>query len=257
MILCVGGDIHGALDQFYGNVLAFEAALGVRFEAVLHVGDFGIWPNPMHVDPATRDHEGAGDFHLWFAEGRAAQRPTVFIKGNHEDFVWLDEHKGKEILPGLTYLPNGDTIDLGERGTSIRVGGLGGCHGPSDYERPARQLYGYDRRHFTRDEVEHLSGRAGIDILLLHDAPAGVEFVQKRRDGRTRRYVSNAVGLADVIVRTHPRVCFFGHHHMRVDADIAGVRCVGLNLVGHPGNLVAVEIEGRGWKMLCEWPKTA
>ena len=38
MILCAGGDIHGALDRFYENLLAFEAALGVRFEVVLHVG---------------------------------------------------------------------------------------------------------------------------------------------------------------------------------------------------------------------------
>jgi hypothetical protein len=44
MILCAAGDIHGALDRLYEDVLALEAALGVRFEWVLHVGDFGVWP---------------------------------------------------------------------------------------------------------------------------------------------------------------------------------------------------------------------
>jgi hypothetical protein len=31
---------------------------------------------------------------------------------------------------------------------------------------------------------------------------------------------------------------FFGYHHTRLDADIAGVRCIGLNKVAMPGNLV-------------------
>lgn len=256
MIICAAGDIHGALNRFYSDVLAFETVLGVRFEYVLHVGDFGIWPDTKRVDRATRNHDGAGDFPAWFAEGRAAPRPTVFIKGNHEDFVWLYERKGKEILPGLTFLPNGEVINLGERRNSIRVGGLGGCFGPSDYEHQTRHLQGYARRHYTRDEVERLSARDSIDVLLLHDAPAGVEIVQRRHGGRDRRYVSEAAGLADVVARTRPRVCFFGHHHARVDAEIAGVRCVGLNLIGRPGNLVAVEIEtrGRGWSILGEWP---
>jgi hypothetical protein len=40
---------------------------------------------------------------------RAVARPTVFIKGNHEDFVWLDAHQDAEVLPSLTYLRNGTT----------------------------------------------------------------------------------------------------------------------------------------------------
>jgi hypothetical protein len=31
MIICAAGDIHGALDQLYEDVLAFEESLGVRF----------------------------------------------------------------------------------------------------------------------------------------------------------------------------------------------------------------------------------
>lgn len=107
MILCVAGDIHGGLDRMYTEVLAFEAALSVRFDWVLHVGDFGVWPDASRIDGATRRHEGAGDFPTWAAERRAAPRPTVFIKGNHEDFVWLDTQPDAEVLPNLFYLRNG------------------------------------------------------------------------------------------------------------------------------------------------------
>jgi hypothetical protein len=58
MIICAAGDIHGAMDRMYEDVLAFEAALGVRFEWVLHVGDLGVWPDPNRVDKATKKRSG-------------------------------------------------------------------------------------------------------------------------------------------------------------------------------------------------------
>ena len=233
----------------------------MRFDYVLHVGDFGVWPDPNRVDKATRKHDGAGDFPVWFADDRAAPRPTVFIKGKHEDFVWLDEQLKagrREILPGLTYLPSGDVIDIGESRERIRIGGIGGCHGPSNYERRSRDLQGLAKRHFTHDECERLSSHGGVDVLLLHDAPAGVEFTWRRKDGSVRRrYQSEAEGLAQAVARAHPRVCFFGHHHTRLDAEIAGVRCIGLNKVAMPGNLVALDVpaRGRGYEILGEWPR--
>jgi hypothetical protein len=257
MFLCAAGDIHGALDQLYDDVLAFEKALGLRFDAVLHVGDFGVWPDPERIDRATREHEGAGDFPIWHASGRSVPRRTVFIKGNHEDFAWLETCAGTEILPGLTYLANGHVLELGAEpeGQRIRVGGIGGCFGPSNYERPSSRLRGYARRHFTRDEVDALCQRGRLDVLLLHDAPGGMEFVRRRR-GREQRYVSEAAGLAEAVRRTRPRVCFFGHHHHRIDAVIEDVSCIGLNKVGRPGNLVAVDVTATapGFRVLAEWP---
>lgn len=122
MIICAAGDIHGALDQLFEDVLAFEGSLGVRFEWVLHVGDFGVWPDPNRIDGATKRHDGAGDFPAWCAERREAPRKTLFIKGNHEDFVWLDAQPNSEVLPSLFYLRNGSTFDLGGILWAVSVG---------------------------------------------------------------------------------------------------------------------------------------
>jgi len=56
-----------------------------------------------------------------------------------------------------------------------------------------------------------------------------------------------------------PRVCFLGHHHARVRNDTDSIPCIGLNIVGRPGHLVAVEIEERGreWRIMGEWPEGA
>lgn len=256
MLICAAGDIHGALDQLYADVLAFERELGVRFDHVLHVGDFGIWPDPERVDKATRKHEGAGDFPAWLAGGRAAPRSTIFIKGNHEDFVWLDNRPDDRALPGLRYLRNGMAIEIEGPDGAVRVGGIGGCFGPSDYERRTPNLQGYARRHYTREDVEALCARGRLDVLLLHDAPAGVEIVKYDRRGGLHSYVSEAPGLAQAIESARPRVCFFGHHHTRLDAEVAGVRCLGLNKGHYTGCLLAFEMRAgeRDWRLLGEWP---
>ena len=254
MFICAAGDTHGAIDKMYDDVLAFEGALGARFEWVLHVGDFGIWPDPNRVDAATRRHGGAGDFPKWLAEGRGVPRKTLFIKGNHEDFHWLDSQPGLEVLPGLFYLRNGHTVDVGEAPDRVRVGGVGGCFGPSDFERASKQLQGYAKRHYTRDEIEMLCNATTVDILLTHDAPAGFRFETHRRGGG---WVSDAAGLDQLISSLRPTVCFFGHHHTRIDGEVANVRCVGLNKVGMPGHLVGITFDSdrRQWSLLGEWPK--
>lgn len=254
MIVCAAGDAHGALERLYADVLAFERALDLTFDWVLHVGDFGIWPHPDRVDQATRRHDGAGDFPSWLADERAAARSTVFIKGNHEDFEWLDTQPRREVRPGLHYLRNGDVFELTARDEVLRLGGIGGCHGPSNFERPSRSLAGYSKRHYTRDEIERLSTHAGLDIVMTHDAPKGVRFPRHRRG---EGFESDAAGLDELLTRTNPRVCFFGHHHTRLDAEVRGVPCVGLNKVARPGNLVAVEMMPgeRGYEVLGEWPR--
>ena len=252
MLTCAAGDIHEAMNRLY-HVFAFEASLGVRFDYVLHVGDFGIWPDPSRIDKATRHHDGVGDLPAWLRENRGAARPTLLIKGNHEDFVWLDAHQDAEVLPGLTYLRNGCTVDIQAQGVGgIRVGGVGGCYGPSDYRRRSDRLQGYAKRHYTSDEIERLAVAGGVDIVLTHDAPAGVRFERHRRG---TGYVSEAAGLDVHLAQVQPRVCLFGHHHTRVDAEVAGVRCIGLNKIGMPGNLVAIDMEPskRDWSLLGEY----
>lgn len=157
MLICAAGDIHGSMERFCDDLPAFETALSARFDWVLHVGDFGIWPDPEKIDRGTRNHDSAGE-------------------------------------------------------ETVCVGGVGGCYGPSDYGRHSKTLQGYVRRHYTHDEVERLAGSQSVDIVLTHDAPAGVCF-QRHRQGAG--YVSQAAGLDVVLARARPRVCFFGHHTMR------------------------------------------
>jgi hypothetical protein len=52
--------------------------------------------------------------------------------------------------------------------------------------------------------------------------------VRFQRQWRRDTYVSQAAGLDVLLARARPRVCFFGHHHARIDApsEVSGVRCI-------------------------------
>ena len=113
-----------------------------------------------------------------------------------------------------------------------RVAGIGGCYGPSNYGRRSDELQGYAKRHYTSDEIERLANTACVDIVLTHDAPAGVRFERHRRG---RGYTNEAEGLEMLLTKLRPRVCLFGHHHTRADAEVSGVRCLGLNKIAMPG----------------------
>lgn len=66
--------------------------------------------------------------------------------------------------------------------------------------------------------------------------------------------MSQAAGLGEPVARTRPKARFFGHHHQRVETDVSGVRCIGLNAVGRPGNLVAFRLEEGVCEIVGEWP---
>lgn len=115
--------------------------------------------------------------------------------------------------------------------------------GTADFSTLGRYQYG-----------DRLSAASDVDIVLTHDAPAGVHF-PRHRGGRG--FVSRAAGLDEMLRQRLPSVCFFGHHHTRLDADIRGVRCVGPNKVAQPGNLVAIEMAPgrRDRRFLGEWAR--
>ena len=118
---------------------------------------------------------------------------------------------------------------------------------------PSRHLQGRARRHYASDEVDALCKSAAVDVLLVHDAPAGVKF-EKHLGGVG--WMSEAAGLDRLVARMRPLVCFFGHHHARIDGEVAGIRCIGLNKVRMPGNLVAIDVEPgcKKWTVLGEYP---
>jgi len=227
----------------YEIVAELEEQVGRQVDLVLQVGDLGVWPFSDRLDRATRNHGGAGEFSRWWKERKAAPRPTIFIPGNHEDFSHLLAEGGGELLPNLVFLPWGEVVTYVAGEESLRIGGVGGCYGPSDYDKS--QLFGPARRHYTHSELQRLvreSEEADIDILLFHDAPAGPVHDMRCTEGRPFGRTSQSAGLGECVARVSPRICLTGHMHFRTERWVGGVCTVGLNAVPYPGSVLLLEL---------------
>ncbi len=250
VLVCAVGDSHGHLDDMYRIVEALEREVEREVDLVVQVGDFGAWPDPERLDEATRRHGGAGDFPRWMATRRAAPRPTVFIPGNHEDFGWLMERGAGEVLPGLQFLPWAGVVERG----GLKIGGLGGCYSPRSYAM--KSLSGARRRHYCRSEVRALSRVGRLDLLLLHDAPAG-RFSDIRPEW-PRSWTTKAEGLTEIIESTRPRLCLHGHLHGRFERVHDGVPITGLTAVPWAGCALLLEVKPDSTErpqVIAEWSR--
>lgn len=218
MIVFFAGDIHGRVTQFYDKVLDLEKELGVQPDWILQTGNFGVWPDPLKIDRATRRHVDDVDFYQYYYKGIAVPRPTLFIAGRHEDHRWLNFKRDRgemEILPNLHWLLNGFRTNVG-----VSVVGLGKVWSPNTYRgrkvTPRRRL-----THYTRDDVERACSQGPTDILLTHEAPKGLKF---------NTHVSEAEGLERICYATRPKLLVHGHHNETVmqKTETTKTLCLGL-----------------------------
>jgi len=87
------------------------------------------------------------------------------------------------------------------------------------------------RRHFVRDEVEACKRMTDVDVLLTHEAP---------RPFRVRGNDAGKTAINEILAAMKPGLHLFGHHHQFAEAEVQGVRSVGLDLVGRSYLLVEV-----------------
>lgn len=249
MLICVAGDVHGELMRFYDNVKSFSNEFQFKFDWVIQLGDFGVWPEVKKMDAASRRHGDMGAFSVWLKAKKAVPIRTLMIAGNHDDSEWLDGTVERTILPldNLFYLPNGRCYSIDGKHRPLILGAVGGVYSPRDYKKKNSELQGRAHRHYVKEQVDALIARERIDILLTHEAPDNVCIGSGN--------YSHAEGLDEILAKKKPDVCFFGHHHRRVSDVIQGVRCEGLPKIGMQNHLLAVNIdENNHATIFGEWP---
>jgi predicted phosphodiesterase len=233
MSIMVVGDTHGKLDQMYAHVQQWEREHDEPIELVLQVGDFGAFPDMNKLDRATKQHWEKGDgkvvidqFPRHLRREINALKPTIFIKGNHEDFDFLEGKENTFIAENIFYLGNGSvTVHNG-----IRIGGIGGNRSGSNKYFTARKLHGWRRRHFTQEDIARLAISAGkvggLDILLTHDSI-------EREDGAGKKI--GAPEITSSILALQPSYAFSGHYHAPFQARLGNTAVYGMAHFGSDG----------------------
>lgn len=159
----IAGDTHG--NTKWVQHLARVAARS-DCPVIIQVGDFGYFP----------DHRDGPRFISDVDRACAATNVELrFIDGNHDDHTSLAElehgHVPVHVAEHVTYLPRGTRLQLSER----TFGFLGGAFSVDWRDRTA----GIDWWHHEvtdTDDVARL-GTERLDVLIAHDAPAGIELL--------------------------------------------------------------------------------
>lgn len=221
----IAGDWHGN-TRWAGKVLDDFAAAGIT--RVYQVGDFGVWPGQGGIDfLASIDARLAGHGQHLFV-----------IPGNHEDYDQLDAlpHDAEGWLshagyPRIRFAPRGHTWDAG----GTRFAALGGAGSIDRIPRtpgvswwPQEEITDADVATLTANVAER--GWDRIDVLLTHEAPAGVRRVGIRRGPawltpEVEHYCNTQrIRLREAVDAVAPFDVVHGHWHDWYHDQIDGIR---------------------------------
>jgi Icc-related predicted phosphoesterase len=223
----VFGDIHGRVTLMYTVALLWQMETGIRLTGILQVGDMGAFPNPLKIDDATRNYSINDPDELDFCNfckntkqasqllNRSDSPPTYFIKGNHEDFEFLNQFNSPTTIDPwnkIHFIPNGEFITLPQ---STNVGAFGGIPATIEKNGRGKKLKKKfkkskfraisDPKVFTKKSVDNaFFQEEHIDILLTHAGPLCTKLPE------------GSILLSELSERIKPQIHIFGHHHKAI-----------------------------------------
>lgn len=149
--IAILGDLHGHITLAYRLLKRWEVEHNKVFSTIFQVGDFGAYPPPFRADKATmrfyekdRDELSFVDYQQGSDEAaeilgehalshRRISADLFFIKGNHEDFEYLDSlpqpgpyPPSVDVYGKIFYLESGTVLPIQDGEHEFRVAALGG-----------------------------------------------------------------------------------------------------------------------------------
>jgi len=212
------GDSGGSTGFVFN---AINAARQYDCQAILQLGDFGIWD---HIEAGVHFLE---DVNYALSE---ANMPLIFCDGNHENFdslysIPVSDDGFRRVRPNILHAPRGHIWEW----SGISFMAMGGAHsidGPNGIWYQNRgPLFEEDRdlgswwpqETITPSEVaqaiENIEAYPyPIDVLISHDCPLGVDIpgIGGYPAGDENRRL-----LAQVCDAADPSYIFCGHFHRR------------------------------------------
>ncbi len=233
------GDTHGD-ERCARRVADYAKSHGV--ERIMQVGDFGYWP---------RIEQGRG--FLRGVDRVAAEMgiPWWFIDGNHEDHSLLhllpvDEETGVSMVTDhVSFIPRGHRWEW----DGVSFVSVPGATSVDRVFRVEGESW-FENETLTQEQADVISGAGPADVVVAHDAPHGVPFLEThlqtdvpaglRRAARLfpaedlNRSEEYRRLLRGVFNTVRQSLWVHGHHHVAYESTWMECRMVGLSDNGTP-----------------------
>ena len=253
--IVVAGDWHGCEEWALSVIRRVPALLaGESQRLILHLGDFGIWPDKAGQVYLDR---------LSWALGEAGAE-LWFVDGNHEDFDrlgQLDQKPGPDgrvpVVPRIMHLPRGHRWSW--HGLTWLA-----CGGAVSLDRAIRTegVDWWPQEEITTEQEVAISGGGHADVMVCHDCPSGVAHTfahppadwapedLARNDAHRRRVqrivdaVMPAYLMHGHLHRAYQRTCDFGYGPVKV---------TGLDADNRLRNFAALDLTTMQWDVRRGW----
>lgn len=180
-------DVHAVFDVVNVQIRHAEETLGKPVEAVIVLGDMGIFESHL------KDY--------FIRRRQRFERRLYFIEGNHEDFP-VFPRLAKKYRHEFTHLPRSSVHQIDHR----RFLCLGGAAYMDAAATPRHSVIE------PRDiEAALLHPPGSVDMIISHDCPAFLGI--PHTPGFEHYGIPGFSGGEQLLERFRPRYWFFGHHH--------------------------------------------
>lgn len=201
----VAGDWHGDLAW---AVITARSAAREGVTTLLHVGDFGLdWPGPKRARYEFRLNKHLMELGI-----------TLIVSGgNHDNWATIQklpvESDGLATFrSNIRVLPRGGRTEI----SGLVVGGLGGAFSVDKFHRTEGKDWWHNEEP-TQAEADQLIDAGSVDVLITHDAPAGIPLVSEfdLPPDINLQAEQTRVLLRSVVEALRPAHLFCGHWHQR------------------------------------------
>ncbi len=241
MRVAVIGDVHGQFDRAYAKIADMEREDEKDIDLVLMCGDLKAFRDEGDLDSmkAPEKHRVMNDFEAYYRGRKKVPYLTICISGNHESSNLLSALPyGGWLAPNMYYVGRAGCVTY--RG--LRIAGLSGIYKPYSAGLPPAGPAPFTEDtivsayHQRRADADKLAGVGDVDVLMVHDWPAGILLtpdINKRgikstlvKDDKEGRFGSPLA--TQVMKAVKPQRVFAGHHHHPWSCTVDGAEFTAL-----------------------------
>lgn len=193
-MIYITGDLHGGLDyKRLNSSLWVDGKYLSRDDYLIVLGDFGL--DACDLQP---DKKKKANWVEWLNE---QPWTTLFIDGNHEDFIWLESLEEKEWCGGKIGIAHENIFYL-KRGEVFTIDGktfftMGGATSIDKYLRTVGHTWFYQEipnYNEWDNAIVNLSRHGlGVDYVLSHTMPSSIAKEYLRQFGQELKTNDNEV----------------------------------------------------------------
>jgi hypothetical protein len=249
--VAIAGDWHG--NSFWvQRAIPFLAREAPGVRTILHVGDFGVWPEiPGKGFLSTVDY--------WCR--RAAIERVLVTPGNHEDWDLLDAAFAKhpdeavQLSNAVWVLPRGYRFALAGR-TFMSFGGAASL----DYAGRTVGKSWWPTEIPTEEHIAAAIAAGPVEVLITHETvDGGTAETERMLRSNPYRWSAEALAYAalsrDRVTRVwnsvNPAILAHGHMHVQDEIEVGdGRRVYSLGQDNEDGNLALLSLEDLSWEWI-------